>query len=92
MDVNGLGALVTGGASGLGAATAKRLAKAGAKVTILDLNMDAGRTLAEEIGGLAMECDVASEASAVDALTAAKAAHGPAHVLVNCAGIGPPAR
>ena len=92
MDVNGLGALVTGGASGLGAATAKRLAKAGAKVTILDLNMDAGRALAEEIGGLAVECDVASEASAVAALKAAKQAHGPAHVLVNCAGIAPPSR
>ncbi|MBT5415512.1 MAG: SDR family NAD(P)-dependent oxidoreductase [Rhodospirillaceae bacterium] len=92
MDVKGHGALVTGGASGLGAATAKRLAAAGAKVTILDLNMDAGQALAKEIGGLAIECDVSNEASAVAALDAARTAHGNVHVLVNCAGIAPPAR
>ena len=88
MDVSGYGAIVTGGASGLGAATARRLAAAGARVAILDLNIEAGEALAKEIGGLAVECDVSSEASAVAALDAARDAHGPVHVLVNCAGIG----
>ncbi len=88
MDVNGQAAIVTGGASGLGAETARHLARAGAKVALLDLDMDQGRQLAEEIGGVAVACDVADAAGAEDALGQARAAHGPARVAINCAGIG----
>jgi len=76
-------AIVTGGASGLGAATARRLAAAGARVAVCDLNAKLAETVAAEIGGVAVVCDVSDAASA----EAAKA-HGPARVLVNCAGIG----
>ncbi|MBT4589936.1 MAG: SDR family NAD(P)-dependent oxidoreductase [Rhodospirillaceae bacterium] len=88
MDVNGHAAIVTGGASGLGAATARMLADKGAKVTILDLNEELGVALAEEIGSVFAACDVADEASVQNALDAGKAAHGAARILVNCAGIG----
>jgi NAD(P)-dependent dehydrogenase (short-subunit alcohol dehydrogenase family) len=81
-------ALVTGGASGLGAATARYLAHAGAKVAILDLNMVLAQQVADEIGGLAIECNVADAASAEAAVAQARQAHGIARVLVNCAGIG----
>ncbi|MFN8445607.1 MAG: SDR family NAD(P)-dependent oxidoreductase [Caldilineaceae bacterium] len=81
-------ALVTGGASGLGAETARHLAQAGAKVAILDLNLPLAQQVAEEIGGLAIACDVADAASAEAAVAQARAAHGVARVLVNCAGIG----
>lgn len=92
MDVAGQAALVTGGGSGLGAGTAKALAAAGAKVAVLDVNLDAAKALAAEIGGLALACDVTSAADAEKAVAAAAAAHGPARVLVNCAGIAPAAR
>jgi NAD(P)-dependent dehydrogenase (short-subunit alcohol dehydrogenase family) len=88
MDIDGIGALVTGGGSGLGAQTARKLASLGAKVTVLDVDMDNARKVAEEIGGQAYACDVASE-EAAEAIDAAAEAHGPARVLVNCAGIGP---
>ncbi len=88
MNLDGQAAIVTGGASGLGAETARHLARAGAKVAVLDLDLDQGRELAAEIGGLAVACDVAEAASAEAAVTQARAAHGPARVLVNCAGIG----
>ena len=88
MQVQGQAALVTGGASGLGAETARQLARAGAKVAILDLNMEAAEALAKEIGALAVRCDISSEASMEEALATARAAHGPARILVNCAGIG----
>ena len=88
MELNGQAAMVTGGASGLGAETARHLARAGAKVAVLDLDLDQGRELAAEIGGLAVACDVADAAGAEAAVTQARAAHGPARVLVNCAGIG----
>lgn len=88
MDIRGLAAVVTGGGSGLGAATARRLAAAGARVAVLDLNADAALAGARELGGLAVRCDVADAASATDALAEARAAQGPARVLVNCAGIG----
>lgn len=81
-------ALVTGGASGLGAATARQLAQAGAKVAILDLNLALAQQVADEIGGLAIQCNVADAASAEAAVAQARAAHGMARVLVNCAGIG----
>lgn len=83
MDVRGHAAIVTGGASGLGAATAAALAQAGAKVAVLDLN-EAGAPP----GGIAVRCDVADAVSAERAVAEARAAHGPARILVNCAGIG----
>ena len=88
MELNGQAAIVTGGASGLGAETARHLARAGAKVAVLDLDLDQGRELAAEIGGLAVACDVTDAAGAEAAVTQARAAHGPARVLVNSAGIG----
>jgi NAD(P)-dependent dehydrogenase (short-subunit alcohol dehydrogenase family) len=92
MKLQGHSALVTGGASGLGAATARALAGAGAKVALLDVNADAAATLAREIGGIALRCDVADAASAEAAVAEAARTHGPARVLVNCAGIGPAER
>jgi NAD(P)-dependent dehydrogenase (short-subunit alcohol dehydrogenase family) len=88
MKLQGQAALVTGGASGLGAATAEALAGTGVKVTILDRNETQARALAERIGALAVGCDVADAASAESAVAQARAAHGPARLLVNCAGIG----
>jgi NAD(P)-dependent dehydrogenase (short-subunit alcohol dehydrogenase family) len=92
MDVNGHGAIVTGAASGLGAATAVRLAQAGAKVALLDVNAKDAEALATELDGVAIPCDVTNEASAQLALTRARERHGPTRVLVNCAGIGPAKR
>jgi len=92
MKLAGHSALVTGGASGLGAATARALARAGAKVAVLDVNADAAQSIAKEIGGLAVKCDVADAKSAEAAVAEAKAAHGAARVLINCAGIGPAQR
>lgn len=89
MDIKGVGALVTGGASGLGGATARMLAGLGARVTIFDLNEDAGRKAAAEIGGLFMPVNVADDTGVADAVAAAEEKHGPARVLVNCAGIAP---
>ena len=79
---------MTGGASGLGEATARMLADAGAKVAILDFNLDAARAVAGEIGGIAMKCDVASAESAEAAVNEATERHGAARILVNCAGVG----
>ncbi|MEI7805305.1 MAG: SDR family NAD(P)-dependent oxidoreductase [Hyphomicrobiales bacterium] len=92
MDIKGQAAVVTGAGSGLGAETALRLAQAGAKVALLDINLDAARTMAEKCGGLAIKCDVADADGAVKALDEAKAKHGAARILVNCAGIGPAKR
>jgi NAD(P)-dependent dehydrogenase (short-subunit alcohol dehydrogenase family) len=86
MQLNGLGALVTGGASGLGAATAERLAGAGARVTIADLNEAAGMELAERIGGQFVRTDVTDPAQCAAAVAAATNA-GSLGVLVCCAGI-----
>ena len=91
MDVRGHAAVVTGGGSGLGAETARHLAKAGAKVAIFDVNMEGAQAVAKEIGGLAVKCDVADAASAEAAFEEAAAKHGAARVLINCAGIGPAA-
>ncbi|HQF30368.1 MAG TPA: SDR family NAD(P)-dependent oxidoreductase [Hyphomicrobiales bacterium] len=80
-------AVVTGGASGLGAASARRLAAAGAKVALFDLNAEKGEALAAEIGGLYVPVDVTSEESVDAGLAKARAAHGQERILVNCAGI-----
>lgn len=88
MQVNKISAIVTGGASGLGAATAKALAAAGAKVALLDMNFSLAQKVAEKIGGIAIACDVADEVSAKNAIEEQKEKYGVARVLVNCAGIG----
>jgi len=92
MDPQGHAALVTGGGSGLGAATAFELAQAGAKVALLDIDLDAAKKIAGEIGGLAVRCDVADAESAATAVAAAREQHGAARILINCAGIGPAKR
>ena len=89
MDIRDVAAIVTGGASGLGNATARMLAGAGAKVTIFDLNEDAGNTAAGEIGGRFVGVNVADDASVAAGLDAAEQAHGTARILINCAGIAP---
>jgi NAD(P)-dependent dehydrogenase (short-subunit alcohol dehydrogenase family) len=88
MKLTGVAAIVTGGGSGLGRATAEALAAKGAKVTVFDLNPAAAEEAAKAIGGLAVAGDVVDETSAGAALAKAAAAHGAARVLVNCAGIG----
>ena len=88
MQLKAQAAIVTGGASGLGAATARRLAAQGARVAVCDLNAQLAEAVAAEIGGVAVICDVSDAASAEAAIAKAAAAHGPARVLVNCAGIG----
>ena len=89
MNINGLPAIVTGGASGLGKATATMLAALGAKVAIFDLNEEAGKAVAAELGGIYVGVNVADDASVAAGLDAAEAAHGVARILVNCAGIAP---
>ena len=91
MDINGAVAVVTGGASGLGAATARALAAEGAKVAILDVNDDLGGAIAGELGGIFAHCDVTSEDDVMAGVDAA-AQLGEIRVVVNCAGIGPPCR
>ena len=85
-------AVITGGASGLGEATARMLASKGAKVAILDMNAERGREVAGEIGGIFAECNVTSEESVDAALAAAFEAHGAPRIVVNCAGVGTPAK
>src|SRR6185437_447644 len=80
--------VVTGGASGLGEATARKLAAAGVKLAIFDLNSDKGEALAREIGGVFCQTNVTSEESVEAAFATARAAHGQERVLVNCAGTG----
>ena len=92
MEINGVAAIVTGGASGLGAATAERLAARGAKVAIFDLNADLGEAKAKEIGGRFFPVNVTDEAAVDNAILEAEGLHGKARILVNCAGIGPPAK
>jgi NAD(P)-dependent dehydrogenase (short-subunit alcohol dehydrogenase family) len=92
MKPEGHAALVTGGGSGLGAATAAALVEAGAKVALLDVNLETAQGVAAKIGALAIACDVADAASAANAIDAAKAKHGAARILVNCAGIAPAKR
>lgn len=92
MEINGLAAIVTGGASGLGGATAAMLARCGAKVTVFDLNVDLGTAHANAIGGHFIKVDVTDEAAVDTALSEAEALQGTARILVSCAGIAPPAK
>ena len=88
MNLKGVSAFVTGGGSGLGAATAKALAERGAKVAVFDLNGDNATKIAGEIGGTAISGDVSSESDGKAAIAKAVEANGPIRVLINCAGIG----
>lgn len=92
MQINGQAAIVTGGGSGMGAETARHLAKLGAKVTVLDMNEAAVKEVAQEIGGLGLVCDVSNADSAEKAFAEARAAHGPVRIAVNCAGVAPAKR
>ncbi len=92
MQISSQSILVAGGGSGIGAAVARHLAGLGAKVAVLDVNLEGARAVAQEFGGLALACDIASADSAEAAIAAARDAHGPARILVNCAGILSPGR
>ncbi len=85
---SGIAAVVTGGASGLGEATARALAAAGVRVALFDMNAERGEAVAAEIGGLFCMADVTSEAAIDAAFLKARAAHGQERILVNCAGTG----
>ena len=85
-------AVVTGAASGLGAATARALAAKGVKVAVFDMNAEAGQAVAAEVGGVFAAVDVTDDASVEAGFAAARAAHGVERVLVNCAGIAPGAK
>ena len=87
MKIKHLAALVTGGASGIGAGVVDVLTQAGAKVAILDRNIELAEQKAKEVGGIAIACDVARDESVQQAISAAQAQNGPARILVNCAGI-----
>tara|TARA_R110000772_G_scaffold44732_3_gene102823 strand:- start:440 stop:1198 length:759 start_codon:yes stop_codon:yes gene_type:complete len=90
MNLQDVAALITGGASGLGAATAQMLAQQGAKVAILDLNEELGEKLAADLGGVFVKADVTDEAEVTAAIETAENKLGPLRVLVNCAGTGFP--
>jgi NAD(P)-dependent dehydrogenase (short-subunit alcohol dehydrogenase family) len=91
-DIKGLGAIVTGGASGLGGATVDMLARLGAKVCIFDVNEMLGHEKAAAVGGHFVKVDVTDDAAVAAAIDEAEELHGKARILVNCAGIGPPAK
>ncbi|GAA3907553.1 SDR family NAD(P)-dependent oxidoreductase [Microbacterium invictum] len=91
MEIAGSSALVTGGASGLGLATARRLAAAGAHVVIVDLPSSAGADIAAELGGTFAAADVV-DSDQVGAAVSQAAEHGPLRIVINCAGIAPPAK
>jgi NAD(P)-dependent dehydrogenase (short-subunit alcohol dehydrogenase family) len=88
MEISGAAALISGGASGLGRATAAALAGAGAKVAILDIDSAAAEAAAKELGGIGLACDVTRADAAEAAIAAAREEHGAARIVVNCAGIG----
>jgi NAD(P)-dependent dehydrogenase (short-subunit alcohol dehydrogenase family) len=88
MKIQGHAALVTGGGSGLGEATARELARLGAKVAVLDVNMDNAQRVAADIGGIAVQCDVTSPERMQAAIEQAAEAHGTARILMQIAGIG----
>jgi NAD(P)-dependent dehydrogenase (short-subunit alcohol dehydrogenase family) len=92
MHIDGVSAIVTGGGSGLGQATAVALSEAGCRVAVLDRNAEAAAAVASSIGGIACPCDVTETASIETALAAARTAQGPARIVINCAGIGTAAR
>jgi len=87
MNISGIAAVVTGAASGLGEATARELAKRGAKVAVFDRDSDRGTKVASEIGGVFCEVDVTSDEKVAAAFARAREAHGQERVLVNCAGV-----
>jgi NAD(P)-dependent dehydrogenase (short-subunit alcohol dehydrogenase family) len=88
MDLNGVSAVVSGGASGLGEATVRALAAEGAKVVVADLNEDKGKALADEVGGVFVKTDVSNEEQVQAAVQAAVDTGNPLRVIVNSAGIG----
>jgi NAD(P)-dependent dehydrogenase (short-subunit alcohol dehydrogenase family) len=92
MEIAGQAALVTGGGSGIGADVARHLASLGAKVAVLDVNTEGAAAIAKEIGGIAIACDISKADAAEKAIADARAAHGPARILVNVAGILIPGR
>ena len=92
MQMRGLSAVVTGGASGLGAAAAQMLARNGVKVAIFDMNAELGAKVASQIDGHFIDVDVTDGAAVAAALDEAETRHGGARILVNCAGIAPPAK
>jgi NAD(P)-dependent dehydrogenase (short-subunit alcohol dehydrogenase family) len=92
MHPSGYAALVTGGGSGLGRATAAKLAALGAKVAILDINIEAAQEVAAKIGGIAIACDVVDAEQTAAAMAQARDTIGPARILINCAGIAPARR
>jgi len=87
MNIEGIAAVVTGAASGLGEATARELARRGAKVAVLDRDAERGERVAQEIGGVFCEVDVTSDEKVASAFARAREAHGQERVLVNCAGV-----
>jgi NAD(P)-dependent dehydrogenase (short-subunit alcohol dehydrogenase family) len=87
MDINGMAAVVTGAASGLGEATARELARRGAKVALFDRDVERGEKVASEIGGIFCEVDVTSDDKVAAAFTKARQAHRQERILVNCAGV-----
>lgn len=87
MDISGKTVVITGGASGIGAALARQAAAKGARVCIADLNLEAAQQIANEIGGIAVTCDVSHEQQIIDVITATEAAFGPVDVFVSNAGI-----
>ncbi len=91
MQTQGLAAIVTGGGSGLGEATSRALAAAGVKVAVFDMAEDNAKRVADAIGGIACVCNVTDAASTEAAIAKAREAHGPARIVVQCAGIAPPA-
>jgi NAD(P)-dependent dehydrogenase (short-subunit alcohol dehydrogenase family) len=92
MDVKGAAAVVTGAASGLGEATARELARRGAKVAVFDRDSTRGEKIASEIGGLYCEVDVTSDDNVAAAFDKARSAHGQERILVNCAGVATAAK
>ncbi|HEX2548924.1 MAG TPA: SDR family NAD(P)-dependent oxidoreductase [Gammaproteobacteria bacterium] len=87
MIIKNISAVISGGASGMGAATARSLSAAGAKVAILDRNISLAEKVAADIQGIAVECDVTQEESVLDALKIVREKQGPARICINCAGI-----
>lgn len=87
MEIKNTTAIVSGGASGMGAATARLLSSRGAKVALFDKNISEAEKVAAEINGIAVNCDVTNENSVLEAVKVAEVSHGPARICVNCAGI-----
>jgi len=92
MEIRDQACVITGGASGMGAATAEHLAKLGAKVCILDRDEEGVKRVAEKIHGIGMTCDVTDADAVADAFNKSAEQHGPVRICVNCAGIAPASR